>query len=187
MTNLMIYFKLFYEFAKVGLFAIGGGLATIPFLQDLSDSTGWFTQSELADMIAISESTPGPIGVNMASFAGFETAGILGAILATIGLITPSLVIIIIISKVLSQFKESEVVQKIFYGIRPASAALIAAAAVQVSEVAFTKETEMGNIIFPAGVALGLLIWGLMYYTPAKKLHPIFLLALSAVLGIFFV
>ena len=90
----MIFLRLFWEFFKTGLFAIGGGMATVPFLFDISARTSWFTPSELANMIAISESTPGPIGVNMATYVGFETAGILGGLVATIGLVTPSVIII---------------------------------------------------------------------------------------------
>ena len=86
----MIFLQLFYEFFKTGLFAVGGGLATLPFLEDISQRTGWFTSAQLADMLAISESTPGPIGVNMATYVGFETAGILGSLCATVGLVMPS-------------------------------------------------------------------------------------------------
>ena len=93
----MIYLQLFWEFFKTGLFAIGGGMATVPFLFDISARTGWFTASELANMIAVSESTPGPIGINMATYVGFETAGILGSVIATLGLVIPSIIIIVII------------------------------------------------------------------------------------------
>mgnify|MGYP003292622080 CR=1 FL=1 len=93
----MIYLRLFFEFFKTGLFAIGGGMATIPFLYDISDKTGWFTHDKLADMIAVSASTPGPIGVNMATFAGYMTRGILGALVATFALVLPSYIIILII------------------------------------------------------------------------------------------
>lgn len=184
--DVSILIQLYFEFLKIGLFAIGGGLATIPFLQELGDKTLWFTQGELADMIAVSESTPGPMGINMATFVGFETAGVLGGILATLGTITPSLIIIILISKILIKFKESSIVQSIFYGIRPASAGLIASAALQVAQVGLFRETELGNVIFPAGVALALGIWGLMYYTPMKTWHPIFFLILSGAAGIVF-
>lgn len=95
----MIYLQLFYEFFKAGLFAVGGGLATLPFLHEISEKTGWFSIAELMDMIAVSESTPGPIGVNMATYAGFSTAGILGSLAATIGLVFPSVVIIIFVYK----------------------------------------------------------------------------------------
>ena len=94
---MMIYLRLFWEFCKTGLFSVGGGLATLPFLYDISARTGWFTEAQLADMIAISESTPGPIGVNMATYVGFTTAGIPGALAATLGLVFPEIVIILII------------------------------------------------------------------------------------------
>ncbi len=176
---------LFYEFFKVGLFSVGGGLATIPFLQDLGQRTGWFTQGELANMIAVSESTPGPMGINMASYVGFQSAGMLGAIVATLGTITPSIFLILAIAKVLNKFQDSPLVKGIFYGIRPASAALITSAALQVAEVAFSKETELGNILFPSGIILALGIWGIMYYS-GKKIHPVILVALSACLGVLF-
>lgn len=179
----LLYLQLFFEFSKVGLFAIGGGLATIPFLQELGNRTEWFTGDQLANMIAVSESTPGPIGVNMASFAGYETAGFFGAISATLGLITPSLIIVIMISRMLAAFKENPNVQAVFYGIRPASAGLITAAAVQVALVAFTKETQVGMVIFPVGVALGLGLWMAKDMTPLKKCHPICFLGLSALVG----
>ena len=94
---MMLYLRLFWEFFKTGLFAVGGGMATLPFLYSMSDATGWFTHAQLADMIAVSESTPGPIGVNMATYVGFSTAGVPGAVVATLGLITPSVIIILII------------------------------------------------------------------------------------------
>ena len=88
---------LFYEFAKVGLFSVGGGLATVPFLQSMGEKTGWFTNAQLSTMIAVSESTPGPMGVNMATYVGYSISGIPGAVIATLGLITPSIAVIIII------------------------------------------------------------------------------------------
>ncbi len=174
---------LFFEFGKVGLFSIGGGLATIPFLQDLGTRTNWFTQGELADMIAVSEATPGPMGINMASYVGFSSAGILGAIVATIGTITPSILIILAISKILDTFRDSPAVQGIFYGLRPASAALICSAALQVAEVGFTKEVAGVTGLFPPAILLALGIWGMMHYS-GKKLHPVIYLAASGLLGI---
>ena len=91
----MILLRLYFEFFKTGLFAVGGGLATIPFLRDISAATGWFTDTDLTTMIAVSESTPGPIGVNMATYVGFQTAGVPGSVIATLGLITPSIIIIL--------------------------------------------------------------------------------------------
>jgi len=117
----MIYLKLYYEFLKIGLFAVGGGLATLPFLYSLGDLTGWFSSIDIANMLAISESTPGPIGINMSTYVGYNVAGYFGGIVATLGLVTPSILIIILISHFLDKFKENKFVNDAFYGIRPAS------------------------------------------------------------------
>ena len=103
-------FRLCFEFFKIGLFAMGGGLATLPFLQELGERTGWFTSLELADMIAVSESTPGPIGVNMATYAGYRGYGIMGGILATLFLVLPSLIIILMVSRAMYAFQNSAIV-----------------------------------------------------------------------------
>ena len=192
----MILLRLFCEFFKTGLFAVGGGMATLPFLYDMSTRTGWFTQAKLADMIAVSESTPGPIGVNMATYVGFETAGIPGAVTATLGLICPSIIIILIIARVLKQFRENKTVDAAFYGLRPCSVALIAAAGMLVAKITFLNPEALttGNGI--AGYA-GLFRWKaialaavLLIATrgvkPLKKLHPIVFIAASAVIGILF-
>ena len=133
----MILLQLFWEFFKTGLFAVGGGMATLPFLYDISSRTGWFTEAKLADMIAVSESTPGPIGVNMATYVGFETAGVPGAVTATLGLICPSVIIILLIARVLRQFRSNKTVDAVFYGLRPCSIALIAAAGLLVAKITF--------------------------------------------------
>ena len=117
----MIYLRLFWEFFKTGLLSIGGGLATLPFLRQMGASCGWFTEKELANMLAVSESTPGPIGVNMATYVGFVTAGIPGAIVATLGLVTPSVIIILLIARALKAFRENPYVAKVFLGLRPAA------------------------------------------------------------------
>ena len=123
---MLILVRLFYEFFKTGLFAIGGGLATMPFLYNISESTGWFSRSDLTNMIAVSESTPGPLGVNMATYVGFSVSGIPGGIIATLGLVCPAVVIIIIISKFLNKFKENPYVEAVFHKIRPTSTGLSA-------------------------------------------------------------
>ena len=132
----MTLLRLFFEFCRVGLFSVGGGLATIPFLTDLGERTQWFDSGDLANMIAISESTPGPMGVNMATYVGFHTGslaggpvlGIIGGVVATLGLIFPSIVIILIIAGFLQKFRQSKAVDAVFYGLRAASVALITAA-----------------------------------------------------------
>ena len=121
----MIYLRLFWEFFKTGLFSVGGGLATLPFIYDMSDRTGWFTYQQIADMVAVSESTPGPIGVNTATYVGYVTAGVPGSLIATLGLVTPAVICILIIASCLKKFRENRFVDHAFYGLRPASAGLI--------------------------------------------------------------
>lgn len=185
----MIYIILFWEFFKAGLFSVGGGMATLPFLYNISDKTGWFTHAQLADMVAVSESTPGPIGVNMATYVGFTTSGIPGALVATIGLVTPSVIIILLISKALENFRDNEYVDAAFYALRPCSLALIAAAGFLVVKVSLLN---VGAEIFAGlfnwkGIALAALILVLTRFVKkTKSLHPIVLIALSAIVGIVF-
>ena len=189
----MIYLRLFFEFFKTGLFSVGGGMATIPFLSRMAAETGWFTQAQLADMVAVSESTPGPIGVNMASYVGFTTAGFPGVIVATAGLVTPCVIVILIVAKFLQKFRSSSLVDKVFYGLRPASAALIAAAGWSVVCMALvnTKAYELtGNLldlVSVKGLILAVVIWvGTNLWKKGKKLHPVAWIALSAVVGVVF-
>lgn len=187
----MIYLRLFWEFFKTGLFAVGGGLATLPFIYDMSDRTGWFTYRQIADMIAVSESTPGPIGVNTATYVGYITGGLPGALIATLGLVTPAIIIILIIASCLKKFRENRFVDHAFYGLRPASAGLIAAAGFSVVMLALVREDAFkasGNILdlFSwKGLALAAVIWVLTNLVKkTKDLHPIFYIAASAVVGI---
>ncbi len=184
----MLYLKLFYEFLQVGLFSVGGGLATIPFLRNIGLTTGWFDEAQLANMIAISESTPGPLGVNMATYVGYECGGVLGAIVASIGLITPSIIVILIIAGFLQKFRQSKAVESTFYGLRPASVALITAAGISVAVTTFlytVPEYSSSQIHYPS-VILAIAVYVAMTYTPMKKLHPIAFIAISAVIGILF-
>ena len=189
----MIFLRLFYEFFKAGLFAVGGGLATLPFLQDIADKTGWYTQSQLADMIAVSESTPGPIGVNMATYVGFTVGGVPGALIATLGLITPSIIIILIIAAFLRAFRDNKYVEAAFYGLRPASTALVASAGMSVVLLSLfytQKYNESGNLsqLFNfKGLALAAVILILTRFVkPTKKLHPIIFILASAAVGVIF-
>ncbi len=168
----MIYVLLFWEFFKIGLLAIGGGLVTVPFLFELSDKYGWFSHQKLADMIAISESTPGPLGVNMATYAGFNAAGIWGGIIATIGLTLPSLVVIVWVSKMLFRFRDNCYVQTGFYAIRPAVVALILGASVQLFNLAVV------NVLT---AILGVAFFAAVHFV---KLHPIVYILLGAAVGI---
>lgn len=189
----MIYLRLFYEFFKTGLFAVGGGLATLPFLYDMADRTGWFTAGQLADMLAVSESTPGPIGINMATYVGFTIRGIPGALTATLGIVTPSVIIILIVAAFLKSFRDNRFVNAAFYGLRPASTAMVASAGISVIMLALLQTelfratglvTDLFNwkAIALAAVLLVLTRW----VKPTKGLHPILFILSSAVIGVIF-
>ena len=198
----MILLKLFWEFFKTGLFAIGGGMATLPFLKNIGETTGWYTYGDLMNMLAVSESTPGAIGINMATYVGFTCGGILGGIIATLGEITPSIIVILLVAAFLKSFRSNRYVDRAFYGLRPASTGLIGAACVTVF-----LEVLTGLRLTPAGlggflnkVALtggSLFNWQrlalaavlLMLTNAVRKtrdLHPIVFIAASAVVGVVF-
>ena len=188
-----LYLQLFWEFFKTGLFAIGGGMATLPFLYDISNKTGWFTHAQLADMVAVSESTPGPIGVNMASYVGFVTGGVGGAAVATLGLIAPSILVILIIAAFLKAFRDSKYVDGAFYGLRPASTALIASALVTVAKVAFFSSQNFGDLTavlhgveWKAVVLAAVLLLLTRYVPRVKSWHPIVFIGFSAAVGVIF-
>ena len=189
---MMLYLRLFAEFFCTGLFSVGGGLATIPFLQDIGQRTGWFTSHELANMIAISESTPGPMGVNMATYVGFTSAGIPGSVIAVLGLITPSIVVIMVVATVLRRFRDSKYVDAIFYGLRPASTGLIAAAgwsviAISLLDLAgWRADGQMLTLLNWRCILLAAVVLLLTRLKPTKKLHPVVWILLSAAAGIVF-
>ncbi len=186
----MVLVQLFLEFCRVGLFSVGGGLATIPFLTDLGERTGWFGAGDLANMIAISESTPGPMGVNMATYVGFHTAGVVGGVVATVGLVFPSVVIILIIAGFLEKFRQSKAVDAVFYGLRAASVALITAALLQVAKIALLTPGQpwegMPFQLNLMAVILAVIIFVLVKFSPLKKLHPVCFIGLAALAGIVF-
>ena len=185
----MIYLKIYIEFFKIGLFSIGGGLATLPFLQQIVRKYGWITSQELLNMIAISESTPGPIGINMATFVGYKTTGILGGIIATIGIVTPSIIIIIIIAHYFTKFSEKHIVKSSFYGIRPAVAGIIGAAGFEIAKISIfniNKYIESKNILQIIDVK-GIILFGIMIFAINKyKKHPIIYIVVAAFIGIIF-
>lgn len=183
----MIYLQLAWEFMQIGLFAVGGGMATLPFLQRLGERTGWFGQQLITDMIAISESTPGPIGINMATYVGYNTAGVLGGIVATLAEILPSMIIVVLVSKSLQRFSASKYVEYTFYGLRPAVTGLIAAAVVSVFRTAvlnldlYQRTGALGDLISLRYV----LFFAVMLACIRKfKKSPILYIAISAVVGI---
>lgn len=182
---------LFFEFFKIGLFSVGGGLATLPFLYKLADKYDWFSHGMIADMVAISESTPGPLGVNMATYTGFQFGGPLGSIVATVGLVFPSVVIIIYISKFLQKFRNNSHVEDIFYMLRPAVTGLIGAAGFGVIisglfHVHKITEITMNNFLGLVGIKECILFAVMLFLTNKYKKHPVLYIAIGAVLGIIF-
>jgi len=186
----MTLLNLMYEFFKTGLFSVGGGLATLPFLYEMSSRhPDWFTSADIADMIAISESTPGAIGINMSTYAGYKTAGIPGGILASLALALPCVIIILIIARFLARFRKSRVVEGAFYGLRPASLAMISAAGLNVVRIALINLDALSN-----GAGLGAffiwkaLILAVLIFIGLRKLKwsPIIFIVISAVVGIIF-
>lgn len=187
----MIYFQLFYTFFLIGLFTFGGGYAMIPMIEDQIVGKGWMTDTQLSDFIAISESTPGPFAINISTFVGSQTAGILGAVCSTLGVVLPSLIIIILVAIILSKFLKNRFVQGALNGVKPVILALITATAI----IFFTKMALFaGNPIFSqtvvfnkTGVGLLLILSTFVFIykiREKKSLNPILLLLLSAVLGI---
>lgn len=183
-----IYIKLIWEFFKTGLFSVGGGLATLPFLYRLATKTGWYTAEDVGNMIAISESTPGAIGVNMSTYVGNMVAGLPGGVIATFALVLPSIIVIIIISKILQKFKNSQIVKDAFYGLRPASLGLIAAAGLGVAKI-----TLLTDKVWALDQVAGWFQWGPLLLMIAvfvgmrkTKVHPVVFIAISAVVGILF-
>ncbi len=197
-----IYLKLYWEFFKTGLFAVGGGMATLPFLQNIGQSTGWYSYTDLMNMLAVSESTPGPIGINMATYVGYTAAGVPGAVIATLGEVTPSIIVILIVAAVLNSFRNNKYVDQAFYGLRPASTGLIGAACVMVVLEVLTaiqrvapESGALYRFTASAGGLADLFNWqGLVlaavllvltnWVKKVKNWHPIVFIGLSAAVGV---
>lgn len=170
----MTYFILALEFFKIGLFAVGGGLVTVPFLYDLTEQYDWFTAKELTDMIAVSQSTPGPVGINMATYAGYKAAGVWGSLLATLSLVTPSVIVVYLISKILTKWKDNPNVLRVLGGIRPAVLALILFAGWDIAKESIVNYQTAGLLV--------LLVVAMRFY----KKSAIFYIIISAVAGLIF-
>ncbi len=180
----MIYLELLWTFFKIGAFTFGGGYAMLPLIQEQVIAHGWLSQEELLNFIAVSEGTPGPFAVNVSTYVGMETAGILGALCATLGVVLPSFGIILIVAKCFQRFRQSQTVRGLLSGLKPAVVGLIATAVLTTGQAVF----------FPVGVTAAVLT-SPAFYTAAgifllclilalKKLHPIWIILISAVLGI---
>lgn len=181
---------LMWEFFKTGLFAVGGGLATIPFLQEMAVKYDWFTTEELLDMIAVSESTPGAIGINCATYAGYKPYGPLGAVLASISLITPAIIIVLLICRAMESFKSSKTVQDMFVMLRPATAGLIFGAMFSVMVMTLLNvrayETTGNFLDLFKFLEIGLFLAFLFVLRAKKNIHPVLVIAIGAVVGIIF-
>ncbi|GAK53764.1 chromate transport protein [Candidatus Moduliflexus flocculans] len=176
----MIYLHLFLEFFKMGLFSFGGGYAILPMLEQSARSAGWLTSEEFVNMIAISQVTPGPIAINMATYVGFRTGGVLGSLIATVAVILPSMLIVIALARLFLHAYEHAFAQSMFYGLRPTVTALIAASAFQIGLVALFDAASGVNyqaLLLTVAVATSSYQW---------NLHPILLLILAALFGILF-
>lgn len=182
----MIYLELFLTFLKLGAFTFGGGAAMMPFIQEEAVSKWGFTAEEIINFIAISESTPGPFAVNIATYVGAEKGGFFGAVCATLGLVLPSFIIILVIARCYEKFKTNKIVAGAMTGLRPVSVGLIAAATVSIGiEVLFPAGFSFGTMIsYEFVCALVIFLGMLALCLFVKKFNPIYVILISAVLGI---
>ena len=195
----MTFLTLWWEFFKTGLFSIGGGMATLPFLKAIGEKTGWFTMTDMMNMLAVSESTPGPIGINMATYVGYTVGGVLGAFISTIGEVMPAIIVISLVSLVLDHFRTNKYVDRAFYGLRPASSGLVAAACIGVAlEVFFRADLRAvagsllkafswgGYLSVKALILAAALFFFSFVWKKTNGLHPIIFIGISAVVGVVF-
>ena len=186
---MMTILRLIVEFFKTGLFAVGGGLATLPFLYEMGEKTGWFTAQDVLNLLAVSESTPGPIGINMSTYVGFLTAGIPGAVIASLSLAAPCVIVILLVIQVLDKFKGNPLVDSVFKTLRPASIGMITAALIGVVKASllhlenWAGASTVLSIFNWKGIALAVALWFIM---KKWKTHPIAYIAIAAVAGIVF-
>ncbi len=181
----MLYVTMFMEFFKIGLFSVGGGLATLPFLFELADKYNWFTAEELTNMIAVSESSPGPIGVNMATYVGFTTGGIWGGIFTTLALVMPSIIIILIVSYILEKFKENKYVKYLFYSLRAAVVGLLFLSVINVFIQNFIisgAESILNLIDYKKVILFAVLVFMVF----KLKKHPLLYISIGALAGVLF-
>lgn len=180
----MIFLQLFWTFFKIGAFTFGGGYAMIPLIQSEVESHGWMTQTDLINFIAISESTPGPLAINISTYVGTEVGGFIGAMCATLGVSLPSFVVILIVARIYEKFKNSRIVTGCMSGLKPCVIGLIAAAIISVGHTVFFPNGISTDYILTYSFISTLFIFALMTFLVFKKCHPIFIIILSAVLGI---
>ena len=170
----MIYLELFWTFLLIGAFTFGGGYAMLPLMQAEVTAKGWISNEAVVNFIAVSESTPGPFAINMATYVGSEMGGVLGAACATLGVVLPSFVIILIVAKCFDKFRSSKAVKGCMSGLKPAVIGMIGTAVLSIGKTVFV----------PAGLLVSIAIFGVMLVLAFKKVHPIIIIILSAAIGI---
>lgn len=178
----MIYLRLFISFFKIGLFTFGGGYAMLPLIEKEVVSNNWMSLHELVNFVAVGESTPGPFAVNISTYVGTVVGGVLGAISATLGVILPSFIIILILAKCYGKFKESKVVKGCMNGLHPAVVGLIAAAAMSIGETVFHIGTK--TVVFNSGTLISIGIIIVAAFMLYKKLNPVWVICVSGLIGI---
>lgn len=189
----MIFLELFLTFFKIGAFTFGGGYAMLPLIQSEALSNGWLTMEELIDFIAVSESTPGPFAINMATFVGTQMGkaalgiggGILGAVCATLGVVMPSFIVIICVAKFYEKFKKNKIVAGCLGGLKPAAIGLICAAVISIGKTVFFPESIALSVIASYTFIFSALLFAVMLFLSLKKkMNPILVIVISAVAGI---
>lgn len=180
----MIFLELFWTFLKIGAFTFGGGYAMLPLIQQAVLDHGWMREEQLINFIAVSESTPGPFAINMATYIGTEKGGLLGAMCATLGVVLPSFVVILIVAKCFDKFKENRVVKGCMSGLKPAVVGLIGSALLSVAGTVFLPNGFVVSALTDVTTYIYLVITVGATVMAFKKVHPILIICLSAVVGI---
>ena len=180
----MMLFTLFATFFKIGLFTFGGGYAMLPLIQEEVVSRGWFTMEEMINFVAVSESTPGPFAINTATLIGTRTEGIIGGICATLGVALPSFIIILIVAKFFERFKTSKIINSCMSGLKPAVIGLIGSAVISMGKTVFFPMGINTAVFCDINLYISLAIFGVMTYLSFKKVHPILIICLSAIIGV---
>ena len=180
----MIFLELFWTFFKIGAFTFGGGYAMLPLIQEAVLTKGWATPEALINFIAVSESTPGPFAINMATYIGSEQGGVFGAFCATLGVVMPSFIVILLVAKFFEKFKESKIVKGCMSGLKPAVIGLIGAALLSVAATVFVPDGFTTAIFTDPNTYLSLAVFGVSAFLAFRKVHPIAIICLSACFGI---
>lgn len=179
-----ILFKLFYTFFKIGLFTFGGGYAMLPLIREEVLANNWADEAELVNFIAVSESTPGPFAVNMSTYIGTEQAGILGAFFATLGVVLPSFIIILIVARYYQKYQSSKLVTGLMSGLKPAVVGLIGAAVISIGATVLFPGGITTQMFLEQNIYISLGIFAVMTVLAFKKVHPILIIGLSAIAGV---